>query len=300
METLGIIILIAAICNFFLGLLVFIKNPLSRINRLFGIFGFISSVWCFTNFIMVIQPSVFWLRSAYAFGALVPASAISWTLELCDKKITKFKIILIFSLGLLFFLIPFIDGLIITDIKNIYPGGFIEGETGLLFPLYAVYVSGAMGFIIYTLISEYPKTEGIRKMQLSYVLVGSFLYMSIVLMVSFILPLFGNMKFSNLDSPSSLIFLAFTALAITRYHLFEVKVILTEILVGIIAIISLIEALIFKTFWTQTLGFSVFILFCFIGYLLIKATHREIKAKEILEDKVKERTKELQTAYEDI
>jgi len=97
-----------------------------------------------------------------------------------------------------------------------------------------------------------------------------------------------------------LIFLGITAYAIVKHYLFGIKVILTELLVGVMGVVLLIQTFITETIRMKIFGFGVFILFCFIGYLLIKATHREIKAKEILEDKVKERTKELQTAYEDI
>lgn len=86
----------------------------------------------------------------------------------------------------------------------------------------------------------------------------------------------------------------FTALAISKYHLFEVRVVLTELLVVIIAGVSLAEALLFKTFWTRFLGFGAFVLFCLIGYLLIKSMHKELGAKEILEQRVRERTAELQ------
>ena len=50
----------------------------------------------------------------------------------------------------------------------------------------------------------------------------------------------------------------------------------------------------------KILMIGVFLVYCFIGYLLIKYTLNEVQQKETLEQKVKERTRELQGAYEDI
>ena len=94
---------------------------------------------------------------------------------------------------------------------------------------------------------------------------------------------------------------AIMTFAILKYHLFEIRVILTELLVGVMGIILLFLPFVIETTLPmRVLMIGVFLLFCFFGYLLIQYTHREIKQKEILEQKVKERTKELQTAYEEI
>lgn len=298
MKNLEVIILTAAASNFFLGLFVLKNDSSKKLNRLFGIFAFITAIWGVINFFAYSQCSLFFIRGMYAFGALVPVAALFWVLEFCNKRITKFKMILFSILGLFFFLVSYINDLVIR-IERIYDDGF-DLKMGILHPLYSFYMFGLLISIIYFLASEYRKVEGIKKLQLGYVLTGAIFYISFVLLVSFILPLFGNFKLSPLDSPSSLVLLIFTALAITRYHLFEIKVILTEILVGVMGLVFLIEVLIFKTFWTRIFGFSVFLLFSFIGYLLIKATHRELREKEILEQRVKEKTRELQMAYEDI
>ena len=54
------------------------------------------------------------------------------------------------------------------------------------------------------------------------------------------------------------------------------------------------------TFPMKILMFFVFFLFCFVGYLLIRYTHRETKQKEILEKQVQEKTEELQKKIEDL
>jgi len=282
MEILEIVIPIAAICNFFLGFFVFLKDPSKRLNRFFGISCFLAALWIFANFMMGIQQTLFWVKSASAFGVLLPLTALLWILELCEKKITKRQLEIISSLGLFFFFISYIDDLVIANVRKVYLGGF-EGETGPLFIPFWIYILSLLILIVYTLISGYRKFVGIKKLQISYVIIGVILYIGTVSIVSFILPLFGIEKFTPLDSPSSLFLLFFTALAITRYHLFGIEVILTEILVGVIGILLLVQIFVApSTLWKIVNG-GIFVLFCIFGYLLIRGVFREIRRREELE-----------------
>lgn len=187
MGILETVVFVAAISNLLLGILVFIKDPSKRVNRLFGFSCFITAIWVFVNFMMGIQPTIFWLKSASAFGALVPASVLLWFLDFCEKKIAKFKIILIWGLGLLFFIISYGNNLIVTNVKRVYLGGF-EGELGPFYIYWVAYMTGMLFLLIYVLISGYYKAEGVKKIQLRYVLIGAILYISVVLVASFILP----------------------------------------------------------------------------------------------------------------
>jgi len=282
MEILKIAILIAALGNFLLGIFVYLKDPSKKINRLFGISGIITAIWVFSNFMMGIQQSLFWLKSTSALGSLVPPIAMLWVLELCDKNIKKWGFSLLFVVTIFFFIASYINNLIIANVESVYLGGF-EGEKGPLFIFYWIYIFGILAFILYTLISSYYKTEGIKKIQISYVLIGTILYISTVLMVSFILPLFGDFELTALDSPASFFLIIFTALAITRYHLFEVRILLTELLVGVVGVILLIDLLSSRGLSTIALKTGIFIAFGYLGYLLIKSVIIEIQRRQEIE-----------------
>jgi signal transduction histidine kinase len=79
---------------------------------------------------------------------------------------------------------------------------------------------------------------------------------------------------------ATVFFVLILTLAITRYHLFGIKVILTEILVATIGILLMIQIFTASTFLWKIVNGIIFILFSVFGYLLIKATYREIKRKE--------------------
>ena len=93
----------------------------------------------------------------------------------------------------------------------------------------------------------------------------------------------GNYSLVWLGPISILISLVFIALAILRYHLFEIRVILTELLVGVMGVILLVLPFLMTTPTLRILTISVFLLFCLFGYILIKATHQEIKRREEIE-----------------
>jgi len=283
MEIILFIILLAGICNLLLSTFVWLKGYSQRLNQLFGIFGVITTFWVLLNFIFYYKgsPNILLLRSGYAVGALVPISALLWILELCGRKLPKGKIILILITGFSFFLLSFSD-LILLNIKKVYFGGF-EGEAGPIFPLYFTYIAGTLVSIIYLLFSEYFKATGIKKLQISYVIIGAILYITVAVLVNFILPLLGNFKFVALDTPSSLFLFFFTALAITRYHLFGIEVILTEILVGVIGILLMVQIFTAPTTLWRIVNGGIFVLFCIFGYLLIRGVFREIRRREEVE-----------------
>jgi len=75
----------------------------------------------------------------------------------------------------------------------------------------------------------------------------------------------------------------FIALAITRYHLFEIRVILTEILVGMMGVVLLVLPFSMPTASLKILTIGIFLFFCLFGYLLIRATHQEVKRRDEIE-----------------
>ncbi|MFA5248925.1 MAG: hypothetical protein WC397_00125 [Candidatus Paceibacterota bacterium] len=75
---------------------------------------------------------------------------------------------------------------------------------------------------------------------------------------------------------------------------------MTEILVVIMGMVLLFFPFLMPTNTHRVLAVIVFLAFCLIGYLLVRANLKEVKNSELLENKVKERTAELSKAYEEL
>ncbi|MFC1751567.1 ATP-binding protein [Patescibacteria group bacterium] len=275
----SVVILVASIANLLLGIFVWKSNPKKPANRAFGVFAFLTALWGVNNFLLRMFPDPLIIRNSYAIGALIPIPALFWFFIFWEEKFNKLKKIIFFSASTVFFTLCYVNGLIFVDLHEVYDLGY-KGDTGILFPLYALYLLGVSVFIVYKTISAQKKKKGTKKTQLKYMLVGFIAYVSIVLFVSFVLPLFGVLKFTALDSPSSLIFLLFTSYAISRYHLFNIKVIATEILGTSLSIILLIDALFSKTTTEFLLKFILFLIVLFFSRLLVKSVLGEIQSKE--------------------
>jgi hypothetical protein len=81
-----------------------------------------------------------------------------------------------------------------------------------------------------------------------------------------------------------------------RDQLFGIKIILVEIFVGLMGASLVVMPFFVGFLWQQALLVVLFVLFCVFGYVLIKSTIKEYHEKEMLEQKVAERTEELERA----
>ncbi|MBU4481164.1 hypothetical protein KKH59_02510, partial [Patescibacteria group bacterium] len=164
-------------------------------------------------------------------------------------------------------------------IKNIilHPWKIITGP-GLY--IFAIYFFGTMGWAFYNLIKKYFISQGIERMQMKYLFLGATLSSLFGSFCNLILPLQGDYRFVWLGPVFTIFLIGFTALAILKYHLFEIRVILTELLVGVMGIILLVLPFLMPSLTLKALTIAIFLLFCIFGYYLIRATHEESKRRE--------------------
>lgn len=225
---LKVIILIAGITNFFLGYIAWRNNPKGKINTAFGLLGFSTSAWAIFNFLFEIFQNVTLLRSAYAFGALVPTIGLFWLLYLGEnvikKKLLKVKALIIL-IGVFLFIASYIPNFIVTGNYNSVLR-IIHVQTGPFYYVYSVLAFALIASLLIVTFFIHSRAEGIIRNQSKYILIGVWSFSLIALFVSFILPLFGFINLAKLDSPSSLLFVGFSAYAIVRHRLMDIRVII--------------------------------------------------------------------------
>ena len=153
------IILIASILNFLLGILVWKRNWNGVLNRSFGLFGIITGLWVFNNFISKVIPDIYLIRNSYALGAIVPVVALFWIYYLCDGKFSRIKNLSFLFIGALFFILSHCNGLIVEELNNVNASGY-EGITGPLFPFYVLYMLVLFFIVLYKLFTSKRKSVG--------------------------------------------------------------------------------------------------------------------------------------------
>jgi len=308
----GTILFIGAFLELTLTLILWFKGKTKASFHL-GWTAFFSSVFCFSYgmIFLFMGNNLLWHRATWVGVLIVPASVTF--VNAFARRIKYFRlktffwylgaiIVLCFSLATPYF---------VKDVLPEYPYIRIKG---VLEPWGRMYIiSGVVA--LYYLFKEYFKSKGLRKLQIKYFIIGSSLPSIAGFLAAGVIPLFYP-KFTHVDitAMATVPGVSLITYAIFKRRLFGIKVILTEILVVTISIILLIQALLAQTLAAKTLSSVTFFSFLLVGYLLIKVTQREIQRKEqaeiltkqlkhlneTLEDKVKQRTKDLEKSYQEI
>ena len=276
MET---ILIFAIFFNFFLSIFVLIKDQKSSNNYLFSLLSLFGGIWTFVNYSTGIYNTQIWLQSTYAFGSIVISIGLIWILIITKKNVTRNKLILIVLTTLFFF------------ISSFYPG-FITVGWGL--GLYALFFIIESILIVYYLFDAQKYIESkTEKTQLRYILIGSILTLIVTALGSFIFPLFSVFYFGGFDNVSFLIFLFCISIAILRHHLFNIKVILIELVTFGLWVCMLVRVIFAQNIHDMLVEGTFLVIVVVLGILLIQNILRGIKQSE----EITKLTKKLEESY---
>ncbi len=309
------IILLSGILNIFIGLVVWLRDPQKKLNFGFAIFSWATALSISVDYLFRFIPTLFVLRSSYAAAALVPLSALVWIIEICQinfRSLQLWKKIIIILPTPIFAILPFIDGLVIKKINYLTVLGY-KGELGPLFLLYSLYFVLYETSFIYLLYRNQRKAQGALKLQSRFILFGISSYGIVAVTFSLILPnYFGIFDFTLLDAPSLILFVGFTGYAILRLHLFNIKILSTELLVFTLTTFIFFYIFIIDNKPNKIIGLLMMLLVFITDIFIIKNLLTIIKQKIdienlvsslqtlnlTLEDKVNEQTQEIRRAYD--
>lgn len=306
---------VIAFLNFLLALLIWCRGKTKATLHL-GIMALFSGIYSLTlgmiYFTFRTSPKIelFWSRATW-IGVLMLPAFVTFLYYFCEeKKYLKVKSFLVYISGSIIAIFALFTSFFIekTDYQIRYY--FFKGETaGPLDILGRIYILICLIIILFNLLKYYFKNEGFKKLQLKYFLVGTVIYAGVGLVTTSLLPIIlkETADYVEIAAYFSIFWVGFTTYTIFKKQLFEIKLILTELLVGLMVVISAILPFLVKTLQLRILTIAIFFLFCFIGYCLIKTTYKEIKKREeiekltkeleelnkTLEKKVRQRTKEL-------
>ena len=269
------------IFSFFLGILVYLKGRKQFQSRSFALYFFSVAFWSFGYYFWQISSeehlALFWSRFLMVGAIFIPIFYFHFIVSFLDlaKRYKKF-LYAGYGLSFLFLFLNFTPYFIKgVKAKLFFP---FWPEPGIFYFLFLLMFFGLVCCGWYLLIKALKKTkEKIKRQQIKYFLLGTgigfvggatnyFLWYDIpILPYGNILIIFGVL---------------FVALAITRYHLFEVKVILTELLVGAMGVALFVLPFLIPTTSLRIFTIAAFLLFCIFAYYLIKATHQESRRRE--------------------
>jgi signal transduction histidine kinase len=165
---------IAIIINILLGLLVYFKNPKRVINISFALMTFSIALWNAGDILIISSKNyltaLFFDRFSYVGALFFPVFSIHFVIsiirDVIHKNWKRVFIIVYSSAGFLFCFIfsPFI-------IKDVTLRPFRE-VPGSLYPLFVFFFLTSFLYLFYILIKAIKESIGLKKTQLSYVLLG--------------------------------------------------------------------------------------------------------------------------------
>lgn len=214
------ILVIASISITLLGLVVLRQRKRAE-NVVFAVLALSVSLWIASNFLALSKTSIFTVRLTYAFGTLAIAGSLSWILLLARKNL-KFLIVS-YSWGFLAFLFS-LTPFCVTNVLS-YSITRQRLEFGFMFPVLSIWFLVTLLLDLIILFYVYKRAIHLKKIQIRFIVTGILLSGAIAVSVSFLLPLLGITKLIMLDSPSTIFFIAFTAYAIIKHRLMDIRLV---------------------------------------------------------------------------
>ncbi len=222
------------------------------------------------------QLALFWSRFLMAGAIFIPVFYLHFVI-LFLELVEKYKKLLKISYGIFIFF--FFTNFTSYFVKNVEPTLIFPfwPKPGILDHPFLIIWTSIIVFVWYLLFKALKETKDtIKRQQIKYFLLGtgiSFICGSTnyFLWYGILIPPYLNILVS--------MYVVLTTFAILKYHLFEIRVILTELLVGVMGIFQLVFSFLLPGNY-KFLGLSNFSLFLIFAYYLAKATHEEERRRK--------------------
>lgn len=285
-----IFVVLLNIFGFWLIFWVYFSNRKEKINQLFLLMMTPIILWTDFNYVgnttNIFHISIIFKRLDLATVCVFFIFVYFFSLHFPHPSRKRYPLldkIIIFSWGLTSVLTIFTD-LIIKDveIKKGFPDFILGVGSYIFYSLVAFFTF----FILFILFQKYFTLSKENKLKVQYFLSGASIFASFNLIFNVVFPLFLGMDgYYQLGDYSAFFLLGFTAYAIVKQELFGIKVVLTALLVGSIAILLLFDVLISPgNLVLQLFKGLILIVFLYFGYLLIKSVLEEIERRKELEN----------------
>ncbi len=286
-----------------LGFAVYSNDKKSITNKTFLLFSFFAVLWSCFNYLYnlpVDKNVILWTLRIHAFFAVWYVYYLFKLFYIFPARLYKFP------KGYRFCLLPIVlivsilalTPLVFKSIARLSPEGKIIGVTngpGIFLFGAVVVILVVSSFVI--LLRKAIKARGIEKRQFDFILFGATLTFTCHIIFNFIFPAFlNNPSFVPFGAVFIFPFVALTSYAIIKHHLLNIKVIATEILTFVLAVVMLFEVILSDSLVLVIFRSSVFILVLSIGNLLIHSVRKEVEQREQLETL----TKKLREANEQL
>ncbi|MCG2690397.1 ATP-binding protein [Candidatus Parcubacteria bacterium] len=287
-----------------LGLFVFFKKKKSALHRVFALLNMAIAVWALSywQWLIASEKSValFWTRILTIGSTFIPILFLHWILLVLNKEKEKKKLLILGYLMSAFFLLFSFSPLLVKGVEPSHNFPFWP-IPGILYHFYIIFSYALLlGYGVYQLFMAYKQAEGYKKEQMKYIFLG----LAIAAPAGFSnFPLWYKINFPPYLNILVLGYMACYAYAILKKKLLDIKIVLTQTLVALIAILLFINLVGAKTTIEYIWKGALFVSFLIFGWLLTKSVVKEIEQREQMNRlalRLKETNEKLENAYKKV
>lgn len=276
--------LIPTVLFLFLGIVILI-NKRETTGYLF--FGFIVSLigWIASLYLYVTINNEFYLqwigRFNFAAGILLFAFFFFFSFKFPKQISTPpkwLKIIVVLEICLAILLTQFTH--LISYHEHVTADNGRLTDFGILYYYYVAHLATLALASVVVLIRKLRKNIGeIEKAQVKLILWGFLISTLLILGTNILLPLLGDFSLQGIGPLSSTVLVVCTAYAIVKYKLLDVKVILSQVLVGILCLILFFYIFFSNNTSDYVVRAIVFASVLVIGIRIVKNVIQEIESR---------------------
>jgi len=286
--------ILTAVLTAILGLVVLLSGFKNKTNRAWFLTSFSVFVWTVglagTVLVNNQESALFWQRILYIGTVLTPIFFFNFCVTFLAKEKLKRSIVFIGGIVSAFFLLSIFTKLFILEIGDRIHFGYWPVKIGSLYWPFLIYFIFYVSYSMFLLKKDSKKYEGVQQKQIQFIyyaaLIG-FVGGSTNFLLDFNLDVYpiGNFFVA--------LYIIFISYAVLRHHLFDVKVIATELFTLVIWVFLLVRTLLSETTNDLIINISLLVAVVIFGVLLIRSVIREVRQRE----KMEQMAKELEKAY---
>jgi len=284
---LSILSIIVGVTTFLLGLFVYLDNRRSIVNGIFFILTLATAWWIGAVLVATssADPQIMLFARRLALGgASFIAFAIYYFSYLFPRPNTNYT----FQFWPAILFAMFVAALCIFTPYVIQAVGLVNGEQvnvyGIGYYVFTAYFFASLLGGIYNFVSKRKYLIGVEVIQVSLVLTGLIISGTLAAFTNLILPrILGTYSTGQLGPLSVSIFIILSTYALSKYHLFNLRVIAVELLTSVMWLFILFRFLLTPSLGSRVMDGILLVVAVVFGTLLIKSVIKEINQREKVE-----------------
>jgi len=276
--------IITAVLSIILGIIILSKGFKSKMNQAWFFVSFSVFIWTIglagATLVNNQEGALFWQRILYIGTILIPICFFNFCIIFLSREKIKKVFISVGSIIGIFFVFLVFSKFFILQIGERTNFGYWVVKTGSFYGLFLFYFIFYVVYSVFLLKKDLKKYSGIYQKQIQFIyyaaLVG-FVGGSTNFLLDF------NLNIYPVGNFFVVLYVVFISYAILKHHLFEVRVIATELFATAICLILAVKFLLSNGFYDYLINGGMLAVAGVFGLLLVRSVIHEVEQKNKIE-----------------